>query len=140
MPYLCAINGLLMRLGTLLLFCSLKSTPRFVLYPNYNWYTILMSSPLLPLILRRGHVRTSWKSARCFMDVRLVFNPLAANCCSSLSSTFKKHENSKRRAYASKFVKLSMHASFADPSQLSAWHALAHEVTTPQASGFPFVY
>ena len=39
------------------------------------------------------------RSERCFMDVH-VFNPLApSNSSSSLSSTFKKHENIKCRAY-----------------------------------------
>ena len=39
------------------------------------------------------------RSERCFTDVR-VFNPLApSNSSSLLSSTFKKHENIKRRAY-----------------------------------------
>ena len=38
-------------------------------------------------------------SVRCFTDVR-IFNPLApSNSSSSLSSTLKKHENTKRRAY-----------------------------------------
>ena len=51
------------------------------------------------------------RSERCFIDVR-VFNPLApSNSSSSLSSTFKKHENIKRRAYGQRIREVE-HASF----------------------------
>jgi len=51
------------------------------------------------------------RSERCFVDVR-VFNPFApSNSSPSLSSTFKKHENIKRRAYGQR-VREVEHASF----------------------------
>ena len=51
------------------------------------------------------------RSERCFIDVR-VFNPLApSNSSSSLSSTVKKHENIKRRAYGQRIREVE-HASF----------------------------
>ena len=51
------------------------------------------------------------RSERCFIDVR-VFNPLTpSNSSSSLSSTFKKHENIKRRAYVQRIREVE-HASF----------------------------
>ena len=51
-------------------------------------------------------------SERCFIDVR-VFNPLApSNSSSLLSSTFKKHENIKHRAYGQRIREVE-HTSFA---------------------------
>ena len=51
------------------------------------------------------------RSERCFIDV-CVFNPLApSNSSSTLSSTFKKHENTKRRAYGQRIREIE-HASF----------------------------
>ena len=67
------------------------------------------------------------RSERCFIDVR-VFNPLApSNSSSSLSSTFKKHENIKRRANGQRIREVE-HASFT-PIIMSATGGLAHEAT-----------
>ena len=67
------------------------------------------------------------RSERCFVDVR-VFNPFApSNSSTSLSSTFKKHENIKRRAYGQR-VREVEHASFT-PIVLAATGGLAHEAT-----------
>jgi len=67
------------------------------------------------------------RSERCFVDVR-VFNPLApSNCSSSLSTTFKKHENIKRRAYGQRIREVE-HASFT-PIVLSATGGFAHEAS-----------
>ena len=67
------------------------------------------------------------RSERCFMDVR-VFNPLApSNSSSSLSSTFKKHENIKRRAYGQRIREVER-ASFT-PIVLSAAGGFAHEAS-----------
>jgi len=67
------------------------------------------------------------QSERCFVDVR-VFNPYAAsNKCSSLSATYKKHENIKRRAYGQRIREVE-HASFT-PLVMSATGGLAHEAT-----------
>jgi len=61
------------------------------------------------------------------MDVR-VFNPLApSNSSSSLSSTFKKHENIKHRAYEQRIREVE-HASFT-PIVLSATGGFAHEAS-----------
>ena len=50
-------------------------------------------------------------SERCFIDVR-VFKPLApSNSSSTLSSTFKKHEDIKQRAYGQRIREVE-HASF----------------------------
>jgi len=50
-------------------------------------------------------------SERCFVDV-CVFNPFApSNSSSLLSSTFKKHENVKHRAYGQRICEVK-HASF----------------------------
>ena len=69
-------------------------------------------------------------SERCFIDVR-VFNPFApSNSSSSLSSTFKKHENIKCRAYGQRICEVE-HASFT-PIVMSATGGggeLAHEDT-----------
>ena len=63
----------------------------------------------------------------CFVDVR-VFNPYAAsNKCSSLSATYKKHENIKRRAYGQR-IRDVKHASF-KPVVMSATGGLAYEAT-----------
>jgi len=60
-----------------------------------------------------------------FVDVR-DFNPFApSNCSTSLSSTFKKYENIKRRAYG-QHVREVEHASFT-PIVLAATGGLAHE-------------
>ena len=62
------------------------------------------------------------------MDVR-VFNPFApSNCSASLSSTFKKHENIKRRAYG-QHVREVEHASFMPIVLSAATGGLAHEAT-----------
>ena len=67
------------------------------------------------------------RSERCFIDVR-GFNPLApSNSSSSLLSTFKKHENIKRRAYGQRIREVE-HASFT-PIIMSATGGLAHEAT-----------
>ena len=67
------------------------------------------------------------QSERCFVDVR-VFNPYAAsNKCSSLSATYKKHENIKHRAYG-QWKREVAHASFT-PLVMSATGGLAHEAT-----------
>jgi len=67
------------------------------------------------------------RSERCFMDVH-VFNPLApSNSSSSLSSTFKKHENIKRRAYGQCNREVER-ASFT-PIVLSATGRFAHEAS-----------
>ena len=66
-------------------------------------------------------------SERCFVDV-CVFNPFApSNSSTSLSSTFKKHENIKRRAYGQRVREIE-HASFT-PIVLTATGGLAHEAT-----------
>ena len=66
-------------------------------------------------------------SERCFIDV-CVFNPLApSNSSSSLSSTFKKHENIKRQAYGQRISEVE-HASFT-PIVMSATGVLAHKAT-----------
>ena len=65
------------------------------------------------------------RSERCFIDVR-VFNSLApSNSSSLLSSTFKKHENIKRRTYGQR-IHEAEHASFT-PIVMSATGELAHE-------------
>ena len=67
------------------------------------------------------------RSERCFMDVR-VFNPFApSNSSSSLSSTFRKHEKIKHRAYGQR-VREVEHATFT-PIVLAATGGLAHEAT-----------
>ena len=64
---------------------------------------------------------------RCFIDVR-VFNPFApSNSSSSLSSTFRKHEKIKHRAYGQR-VREVEHATFT-PIVLAATGGLAHEAT-----------
>ena len=65
------------------------------------------------------------RSERCFIDVR-IFNPLApSNSSSSLSSTLKKHENIKCRAYGQR-IRGVEHASFI-PIIMSATGGLAHK-------------
>ena len=67
------------------------------------------------------------RSERCFIDVR-VFNPFApSNSSSSLSSTFRKHEKIKHRAYGQR-VREVEHATFT-PIVLAATGGLAHEAT-----------
>ena len=67
------------------------------------------------------------RSERCFMDMR-IFNPLApSNSLSSLSSTFKKHENIKRCAYGQRICEVE-YASFT-PIVLSATGGFAHEAS-----------
>ena len=66
-------------------------------------------------------------SERCFVDF-CVFNPFVpSNSSTSLSSTFKKHENIKRCAY-DQCVREVEHASFT-PIVLAATGGLAHEAT-----------
>jgi len=66
-------------------------------------------------------------SERCFVDVR-VFNPFApSNSSTSLSSTFKKHENIQHHAYGQRVQEVE-HASFT-PIVLAATGELAHEAT-----------
>ena len=67
------------------------------------------------------------RSERAFVDVR-VFNPFApSNAASSLSACYKKHENSKKRAYGQRILEIE-HASFT-PVVMSATGGLAHEAT-----------
>ena len=67
------------------------------------------------------------RSERAFVDVR-VFNPFApSNAASSLSACYKKHENSKKRAYGQRIREIE-HASFT-PVVVSATGGLAHEAT-----------
>ena len=67
------------------------------------------------------------RSERAFVDVR-VFNPFApSNAASSLSACYKKHENSKKRAYGQRIREIE-HASFT-PVVMSATGGLAHEAT-----------
>ena len=67
------------------------------------------------------------RSERAFVDVR-VFNPFApSNAASSLSACYKKHENSKKRAYGQRIREIE-HASFT-PVVMSASGGLAHEAT-----------
>ena len=67
------------------------------------------------------------RSERCFIDVR-VFNPFApSNSSSSLSSTFRKHEKIKHRAYGQR-VREVEHATFTT-IVLAATGGLAHEAT-----------
>jgi len=67
------------------------------------------------------------RSERCFVDVRIC-NPIApSNSSTSLSSTFKKHENIKRHAYGQRVWEVE-HASFT-PIVLAATGGLAHEAT-----------
>ena len=66
-------------------------------------------------------------SERCFIDVH-VFNPLApSNSSSLLSSTFKKHENIKHRAYGQRIREVE-HTYFT-PIVMSATGGLAHGAT-----------
>ena len=61
------------------------------------------------------------------MDVQ-IFNPFASsNSSSSLSSTFKKHENIKHRAYGQRIREVE-HASFSLIA-LSATRGFAHKAT-----------
>ena len=67
------------------------------------------------------------RSERAFVDVR-VFNPFApSNAASSLSACYKKHENSKKRAYGQRIREIE-NASFT-PVVMSATGGLAHEAT-----------
>ena len=67
------------------------------------------------------------RSERAFVDVR-VFNPFApSNAASSLSTCYKKHENSKKRAYGQRIREIE-HTSFT-PVVMSATGGLAHEAT-----------
>ena len=67
------------------------------------------------------------RSERAFVDVR-VFNPFApSNAAISLSACYKKHENSKKRAYGQRIREIE-HASFT-PVVMSATGGLAHEAT-----------
>ena len=67
------------------------------------------------------------RSVRAFVDVR-VFNPFApSNATSSLSACYRKHENTKKRAYGQRIREVE-HASFT-PVVLSATGGLAHEAT-----------
>ena len=66
------------------------------------------------------------RSERCF--IFRVFNPFApSNSSSSLSSTFRKHEKIKHRAYGQR-VREVEHATFT-PIVLAATGGLAHEAT-----------
>jgi len=67
------------------------------------------------------------QSERCFVDVRVFNHYAASNKCSSLSATYKKHENIKRHAYSQR-IRLVEHASFM-PLVMSATGGLAHEAT-----------
>ena len=67
------------------------------------------------------------RSEGCFIDVR-VFSPFApSNSSSSLSSTFRKHEKIKHRAYG-QHVREVERATFT-PIVLAATGGLAHEAT-----------
>ena len=67
------------------------------------------------------------RSERCFIDVH-VFNAFApSNSSSSLSSTFRKHEKIKHRAYG-QLVREMEHATFT-PIVLAATGGLAYEAT-----------
>ena len=67
------------------------------------------------------------RSECAFVDVR-VFNPFApSNAASSLSACYKKHENSKKRAYGQRIREIE-HASFT-LVVMSATGGLAHEAT-----------
>ena len=67
------------------------------------------------------------RSERVFVDVH-VFNAFApSNAANSLSACYKKHENSKRRAYGQRIREIE-HASFT-PVVMSATSGLAHETT-----------
>ena len=90
----------IMRSKTLPLLCLLRSAPKCVLNLNYSLFTDDFS--LTTFNTQEGaHLDIAangfWggQLERCFMDVQ-VFNPLApSNSSSSLSFTFKKHENIK---------------------------------------------
>ena len=64
---------------------------------------------------------------RAFVDVH-IFNPFApSNVASSLSACYKKHKNTKKRAYGQRIREIE-HASFT-PVVMSATGGLAHEAT-----------
>ena len=64
------------------------------------------------------------RSEQCYIDVR-VFNPYASFNVSSLSASYKWHENIKHRAYGQRIRKVE-HGSFT-PIALSATDGMAQE-------------
>ena len=85
-------------------------------------------------------VNSIWggRSERCFIDVR-VFNPFApSNSSSSLSSTFRKHEKIKHRAYGQR-VREVEHATFT-PIVMCLFFVLVCSVWGARLQAVPFVY
>ena len=105
----------IMRSETSPLLCLLRFAPKCVL--NLQSIITLMISPLPLPTLRREH---AWILQKMGFGLPVgmvlmgawVFNLLApSNSSSSLSSTFKKHENIKRRAYGKRICEVE-HTSF----------------------------
>ena len=67
------------------------------------------------------------RAERCFLDVR-VFNPFASSNVNSVSAAYRRHENTKRRAYGQRIWEIEL-ASFT-PIVMSAAGGLAPEATT----------
>ena len=64
---------------------------------------------------------------RCFVDVR-GFNPFAPSNVNSVSAAYRRHENTKRRAYGQRIREIEL-ASFT-PTVMSAAGGLALKATT----------